>query len=93
VVKERKEKPQKGWKNARFFGRHPNQGLKQGFWSASALFWVCFALYYARNFTEKTSKAMKEFSDWHELEQHVSAAVKLGRRPVAVAFPGAASRL
>jgi hypothetical protein len=30
VVKERKEKPQKGWKNAHFFGLHANQGLKQG---------------------------------------------------------------
>ena len=29
---------------------------------------------------------MNELSNWRELEQRVSAAVKLGRRPVAVAF-------
>jgi hypothetical protein len=29
---------------------------------------------------------MREFPNWQELEQRVSAAVKLGRQPVAVAF-------
>lgn len=29
---------------------------------------------------------MSDLPNWQELEQHVSAAVRLGRRPVAVAF-------
>jgi uncharacterized protein (DUF169 family) len=33
---------------------------------------------------------MNELPNWRELEQRVSAAVKLGRRPVAVAFLGSA---
>jgi hypothetical protein len=33
---------------------------------------------------------MSELPNWRELEQRVSAAVKLGRRPVAVALLGSA---
>jgi hypothetical protein len=78
AVKERKGKPQKGWKNARFFVLQANEGLKQGSQGTSALSWVWCALRYPQNFQEKRSKAMRELPNWHELEQRMSAGVNLG---------------
>jgi hypothetical protein len=61
VVKERKEKPQKRLENARFFALHAIQGLKQGFWSTSALPRAWFDPYYLRNFREKGATQRESF--------------------------------
>jgi hypothetical protein len=78
VVKERKEKPQKRLEKCAFFWVTRKSRLKTRLRGHFGSFRVCSAPYQPRNFAERTSKAMKEFSDWHELEQRVGAAVKWG---------------